>query len=48
MGDAGRATIHTRGLGSSPFARTHVHGYPGVAFEVMRNGHVASVTLFQV
>jgi len=48
MGDAGRAIIHTRGLGSNPFARTHVHGYRGVAFEVMRNGHVASMTLFQV
>jgi hypothetical protein len=48
MGDAGLATVHTRGLGSNPFARTHVHGYPGVAFEVLRNGHVASMTLFQV
>lgn len=48
MGDAGIATIHTRGLGSNPFARTHVHGYKGVAFEVMRNGYMASMTLFKV
>lgn len=48
MGDAGLATVHTSGLGPHPFARTHVHGYRGVAFEVMRNGYVASMTLFQV
>lgn len=48
MGDAGMATIHTSGLGSTPFARTRVHGYKGVAFEVMRNGYMASMTLFQV
>ena len=47
MGDAGLATIHTRGLGTNPFGRTHVHGYKGVAFEVMRNGYLASMTLFR-
>ena len=48
LGDAGIATIHTRGLGSNPFARTQVHGYKGVAFEIMRNGYMASMTLFHV
>lgn len=48
LGDSGLATIHTRGVGSNPFARTQVHGYRGVAFEVMRNGYMASMTLFHV
>lgn len=48
MGDAGLAAIHTRGLRGSPFGRTQVYGYKGACFEVMGNGHIASMTLFQV
>ena len=47
MGEAGLATVHTRGMGPNPFGRTRVYGYEGVAFEVMRNGYIASMTLFQ-
>ena len=48
IGDAGRASVHSRGGAvGSPFGPTFVHGYPGVAFEVSRNGRLASVTLFE-
>lgn len=47
LGDGGRATIHTRGSGSNPFGATYVYGYRGIVFEVMRNGHLASITLFK-
>ena len=48
LNEAGLAKIHSRGLGCpDPFARTIVHGYKGIAFEVMRNGYLASVTLFK-
>ncbi|KAK9803064.1 hypothetical protein WJX73_005354 [Symbiochloris irregularis] len=48
MGDGGRASVHSRGGAvGSPFGPTFVHGYCGVAFEVCRNGHLASVTLFE-
>lgn len=46
MGDGGRATILSRGSGSNPFGPTYVYGYRGVAFEVMKNGYLASATLF--
>ncbi len=47
MGPAGRATILTHGTDASPFGPTYVYGYEGVAFEVMKNGQLAAVTLFQ-
>ena len=47
LGDAGRATIHSRGFASNPFGPTLVYGYPGVAFEALKNGHLAGLTLFQ-
>ena len=48
MGTGGRATILTHGADASPFGPTYVYGYPGVAFEVMRGGQLAAVTLFQL
>ena len=47
LGDAGRATIHSRGFASNPFGPTLVYGYRGVAFEALKNGHLAGLTLFQ-
>lgn len=47
LGDAGRATIHSRGFASNPFGPTLVYGYKGVAFEALKNGHLAGLTLFQ-
>lgn len=48
IGEGGRASVHSRGGAvGSPFGPTFVHGYPGVAFEVCRNGRLASVTLFE-
>ncbi|KAL2552733.1 hypothetical protein Fot_06366 [Forsythia ovata] len=47
LGDCGRAAIQTHGSTSNPFGSTFVYGYPNVAFEVMKNGYIATVTLFQ-
>ncbi|KAK6125727.1 hypothetical protein DH2020_040531 [Rehmannia glutinosa] len=47
LGDSGRAAIQTQGSTSNPFGSTFVYGYPNVAFEVMKNGYIATVTLFQ-
>ena len=46
MGDSGLASVYSTDSGPSPFGRTQVHGYKGACFEVMRNGHLASLTLF--
>ncbi|XP_047956532.1 PHAF1 protein At3g51130-like isoform X2 [Salvia hispanica] len=47
LGDSGRAAIQTQGSTSNLFGSTFVYGYPNVAFEVMKNGYIATVTLFQ-
>ncbi|XP_042024322.1 PHAF1 protein At3g51130-like isoform X1 [Salvia hispanica] len=47
LGDSGRAAIQTQGSTSNPFGSTFVYGYPNIAFEVMKNGYIATVTLFQ-
>ncbi|KAI8020171.1 UPF0183 protein [Camellia lanceoleosa] len=47
LGDSGRAAIQTQGSTSNPFGSTFVYGYQNVAFEVMKNGYIATVTLFQ-
>ncbi|KAI8030648.1 UPF0183 protein [Camellia lanceoleosa] len=47
LGDCGRAAIQTQGSKSNPFGSTFVYGYQNVAFEVMKNGYIATVTLFQ-
>ncbi|KAL3680902.1 hypothetical protein R1sor_023858 [Riccia sorocarpa] len=47
LGDGGRAAIQTQGSVSNPFGPTYVYGYRNIALEVMKNGHVATVTLFQ-
>eukprot|EP00850_Spirogloea_muscicola_P013501 SM000092S24469 [mRNA] locus=s92:56715:59742:+ [translate_table: standard] len=46
LGDAGRAVIQTSGSLSNPFGPSYVYGYCNVAFEVLKNGHLATVTLF--
>uniref|UniRef100_A0A1D1YPC8 UPF0183 protein At3g51130 n=1 Tax=Anthurium amnicola TaxID=1678845 RepID=A0A1D1YPC8_9ARAE len=47
LGDGGRAAIQTQGSMNNPFGSTFVYGYQNVAFEVMKNGFIATVTLFQ-
>ncbi|KAG0570370.1 hypothetical protein KC19_6G157100 [Ceratodon purpureus] len=47
LGDGGRAAIQTQGSVSNPFGPTFVYGYRNIALEVMKNGHIATVTLFQ-
>ncbi|XVF17985.1 hypothetical protein REPUB_Repub10bG0172600 [Reevesia pubescens] len=47
LGDCGRAAIQTQGSTSNPFGSTLVYGYQNAAFEVMKNGCIATVTLFQ-
>ncbi|XP_042519440.1 PHAF1 protein At3g51130-like isoform X2 [Macadamia integrifolia] len=46
LGDCGRAAIQTQGSINNPFGSTFVYGYQNVAFEVMKNGYIATVTLF--
>ncbi|XP_010679842.2 PHAF1 protein At3g51130 [Beta vulgaris subsp. vulgaris] len=47
LGDCGRAAIQTQGSTNNPFGSTFVYGYQNVAFEVMKNGYIGTVTLFQ-
>ncbi|KAG6541426.1 hypothetical protein Mapa_017204 [Marchantia paleacea] len=47
LGEGGRAAIQTQGSVSNPFGPTYVYGYRNIALEVMKNGHIATVTLFQ-
>ncbi|XP_066375870.1 PHAF1 protein At3g51130-like [Miscanthus floridulus] len=47
LGDCGRAAIQTQGSMNNPFGSTFVYGYQNIAFEVMKNGYIATVTLFQ-
>ncbi|KAJ0097142.1 hypothetical protein Patl1_29040 [Pistacia atlantica] len=47
LGDCGRAAIQTQGSTNNPFGSTFVYGYQNIAFEVMKNGYIATVTLFQ-
>ncbi|CAN1344435.1 PHAF1 protein At3g51130 [Linum perenne] len=47
LGDCGRAAIQTQGSTSNPFGSTFVYGYQNIALEVMKNGHIATITLFQ-
>eukprot|EP00258_Populus_trichocarpa_P044616 XP_024460635.1 UPF0183 protein At3g51130 isoform X6 [Populus trichocarpa] len=47
LGDCGRAAIQTQGSTDNPFGSTFVYGYQNVAFEVMKNDYIATVTLFQ-
>ncbi|KAJ8443631.1 hypothetical protein Cgig2_019613 [Carnegiea gigantea] len=48
LGDCGRAAIQTQGSANNPFGSTFVYGYQNMAFEVMKNGYIATVTLFQL
>ncbi|KAH0934956.1 hypothetical protein HID58_012073 [Brassica napus] len=48
LGECGPAAIQTQGSTSNPFGSTYVYGYQNVAFEVMKNGHIATITLFHV
>ncbi|KAK9230957.1 hypothetical protein WN943_021188 [Citrus x changshan-huyou] len=47
LGDCGRAAIQTQGSTSNPFGSTFVYGYQNIAFEVMKNGYISTVTMFQ-
>ncbi|KAL9248837.1 PHAF1 protein-like protein [Drosera capensis] len=47
LGDCGPAAIQTQGSRSNPFGSTLVYGYQNIAFEVMKNGYIATITLFQ-
>eukprot|EP00123_Amoebidium_parasiticum_P000783 comp11683_c0_seq1/m.6221 comp11683_c0_seq1/g.6221 ORF comp11683_c0_seq1/g.6221 comp11683_c0_seq1/m.6221 type:complete len:426 (-) comp11683_c0_seq1:175-1452(-) len=42
----GKPVVYDRGSANNPFGPTHFFGYSDTIYEVMRNDHVASVTLF--
>mmetsp|Transcript_801 Transcript_801/g.970 ORF Transcript_801/g.970 Transcript_801/m.970 type:complete len:451 (+) Transcript_801:235-1587(+) len=46
MGPAGKPMIHDSGAVTNPFGGTFLYAYDGIVFEIMKNGHVASLTLF--
>eukprot|EP01135_Chromosphaera_perkinsii_P007843 Nk52_evm35s1020 gene=Nk52_evmTU35s1020 len=41
-----RPVVFNKGSSSSPFGSTYFYGYDYIIFEVMRNDHIGSVTLF--
>jgi hypothetical protein len=47
FGCGARPALQTRLGGRHPFGPTHLYAYRGVVFEVLRNGAIATVTLFQ-
>jgi hypothetical protein len=46
LGPAGKPLIFNRGSNSSPFGSSLYYAYGGIIFEVMKNGYIATVTLF--
>merc|ERR1712217_1005407 len=44
----GKPLIVNSASGHTPFGSTHFYALPGLAFEVMQNGFLASVTVFSV
>eukprot|EP01137_Pigoraptor_chileana_P016154 Opistho-2@72750 len=42
----GKPVVFKRGSSSNPFGATFFYGYQQLIFEVMRNNHIASVTIF--
>jgi len=44
----GKPLIMSQSGGYTPFGSTHFYAFPGLAFEVMQNGYLASVTIFAV
>lgn len=48
LGPNERALIAaSTGPDATPFGPTYVYGYPSIAFEVLRSGRIAAVTLFE-
>jgi hypothetical protein len=47
FGASSKPALHTRLGGRHPFGPTHLYAYRGVVFEVLRNGCIATVTLFE-
>eukprot|EP00128_Syssomonas_multiformis_P007197 Colp12_sorted_trinity150504_noHs@142 len=44
----GKPAVYNRGSTADPFGPTKFYGYKGIVYEVMLNGHIASVTLYRV
>eukprot|EP00727_Mastigamoeba_balamuthi_P010109 m51a1_g5720 hypothetical protein (402) ;mRNA; f:1105486-1107125 len=48
LGTTGKPLVNNKGSYESPFGPTYFYGYRDVIFEVLPNGHIASVCLFKV
>ncbi|KAH3759447.1 UPF0183 protein [Pelomyxa schiedti] len=46
FGPCGKPVVNNRGSTENPFGPTFFHGYKNIIFEVLPNGHLASVCLF--
>ncbi|KAL4426708.1 hypothetical protein ABPG77_004764 [Micractinium sp. CCAP 211/92] len=47
FGGAAKPALHTRLGGRHPFGPSHLYAYRGAVFEVLHNGFIATVTLFE-
>ncbi len=46
LGPCGRPMIYDTGIATNPFGSSFFYAYNGCIFKVLRNGHIASVTVF--
>eukprot|EP00002_Diphylleia_rotans_P037471 TRINITY_DN836_c0_g1_i1.p1 TRINITY_DN836_c0_g1~~TRINITY_DN836_c0_g1_i1.p1 ORF type:complete len:384 (+),score=79.19 TRINITY_DN836_c0_g1_i1:69-1220(+) len=46
LGNVGQPIVHETGFSNAAFATVHYYGHENVIFEVMRNNHIASITIF--
>lgn len=46
FGSAGKPMVRDTGVVTNPFGATYLYAYEGIIFEVLKSGHIASVTLF--
>ena len=46
LGSAGKPMVRDTGAVTNPFGASYLYAYDGVIFEVLKSGHIASVTLF--
>jgi len=41
-----KPVIYNRSSNTNPFGSTYFYGFKGIIFEVMKNEHISSVTLY--
>lgn len=46
LGSIGQPVVYNRGTNTNPFGATYFYGFRNLIFEVMKNGHIATVIVF--